>query len=82
MCLSIKHEYIMKRSKLITVLIIVRRLIEIASDNFADNTQQICYIQHLLPQPNDLPPNAIQGLSPDIGLIIILIMLSFRKNRR
>ena len=82
MCLQIKNVSIMKKSELLTVLIIARRLIEIASDNFADNAQQICYIQHPLNEPNDLPPNAIQGLSPDIVLNIILIMLSLWKNRR
>jgi len=69
----------MKRSKLITVLIIARRLIEVARDNFADKTQQICYTQHPLNQPNDLHPNTIHGLSPDILLSIILSMLIFWK---
>ena len=72
----------MKKSEFITVLIIARRLIEITSDNLADKTQQICYTNHPLNQPNDVQPNAIQGLSPDIVLNIILIMLSFWKNRR
>ena len=72
----------MKKSELITVLIIARRLIEIISDNLDDKTQQICYTKHPLNQPDDLHPNAIQGLSPDIVLNIILIMLSLWKNRR
>ncbi len=80
--MQIKNVSIMKKSELLTVLIIARRLIEIASDNFADNTQQSCYIQHPLNQPNDVHPNVIQGLSPDIVLNIILIMLSLWKNRR
>ena len=72
----------MKKSEFITVLIIARRLIEITSDNLTDKTQQICYAKHPLNQPNDVQPNAIQGLSPDIVLNIILIMLSLWKNGR
>ena len=75
----------MKKSDLITGLIIARRLTEIASDNFADKTQQICYTKHPLNQPTDLPPNTIQPLSSDIilnAILFIIILLKPKNNRR
>jgi hypothetical protein len=71
----------MNKSEFITVLKIAYMLTKIASAKHADKTQQICYAKPPLNHPNDLPPNAIQGLSPDIILNIILIMF-FWKNRR